>query len=210
MVYTAPTLETLRTAIARDLHDSNYTAFSSVEITDLINMGIAELNRLTPMEYLDDVAFIASTYSYALDETVDDIFRVEMWRDGGYWGTVPRIGDESNTGWEFYGGTLLLPTSLSFDSDEDTLRLWGYSIRDPLLEEEDVAQINLEGEMVIRSYCQFTCFQRLVMSRALFQQWQTNANNTDVSPTQLLGMANVYASEWRALRNRVRRIRRPG
>ena len=210
MPYTPPARDVLRAAISRDLHDSDNKVFATDEVNDLINMGIAELNRLAPVEYLDDIALVSDTFTYELDANVEEVVRVEVWRDDKYARSISSISEQSNTGWEFFAHTLMLPTYLMLDPDEDSLKVWGYQVRDPLDDDDDVLDSDLDGENVIRSYCQFTCFQRLIASRALFQQWQTQANNADVSATQLLGMASVYAREWRDLRNRVRRLRRIG
>jgi hypothetical protein len=48
----------------------------------------------------------------------------------------------------------------------------------------------------------------LLHDRTLYQQWQTQANNSDVSPTQLLQMASTFKQEWSDLRKRVVRLRR--
>lgn len=208
--YTPPTQEVLRAAISRDLHDPENRAFSTTEVNDLINGGIAELNRLVPKESRADVVLVADTYTYDLTDTIDDVFRVELWRPDFAYQTLPRHdGSEMLSGWDYFSGILYLPRGIFFDTDQDTLTVWGYAERDPLLDDAEVLDADLDGEYVIRAFAQFTCFQRLLMSRALFQQWQTDANNTDVSATQLLGMAATYANEWRSLRSRVRRLRRP-
>jgi hypothetical protein len=209
MPYQAPTRNALRDSIARDLHDPNNKAFTSVEIDDLIMLGVAELNRLVPKEYRVDIPLSDGTFTYLLDATVDDLFRVEMWRGQAFAGLLPRADpDYPASGWDFFQNILRLPTGVIFDDATDTLAVWGYENREPPVDDDEVVDINHEGELVIRSYAQFTCFQRLIASRSLYQQWQTAAGATDVSPTQLLGMAQVYANEWRTLRGRVRRLRR--
>lgn len=209
--YTPPVQSALRESISRDLHDPENETFSTTEINDLINMGIAELNRLCAKEYRADIVLVANTYTYALDSTVDGLYRVEMWKDAAYYFTIPRMVDDLTTsGWDVFENILYLPRSLSFNATTDTMTVWGYELRDPAMLDDDVVDCDLDGESLIRAYAQYTCFQRLIMNRALFQQWQTNTNNSDVSATQLLGMASVYANEWRAQRSRVRRLRRNG
>lgn len=211
MSYTPPMQSALRASISRDLHDPDNDTFSTTEVNDLINMGIAELNRLRPKEYRADIVLVANTYSYALPVEVDGIIRVELWRDGVFATTIPvQDGEYPASGWDLFGNILYLPQGYIFNDLTDGITVWGYEIRNAPALDDDVLDIDLDGESLIRSYAQYTCFQRLLMNRALFQQWQTNANNSDVSATQLLGMAQVYASEWRALRNRVRRLRRLG
>lgn len=210
MPYSAPIRSALRTSISRDLHDATNAAFVAAEVNDLINSGIAELNLLAPKEYRDTLTLTAGVFEYALTPTVTALFRVEVWRAGAFYFVVPKKDDESISGWDYFAGTLLLPTTLNFDDSQDSLVVMGYKQRDPLTADGNVFDGDLNGEMVVRAYCQFSSFQRLIASRALFQQWQTQANNSDVSATQLLGMAQVYSREWKELRGRVRRLRRTG
>jgi len=206
--YDPPTRLTLQAAISRDIHDASNKTFSTNEVNDLINMGIAELNQLQPVEYLDDVALTADIFTYTLDTRVDQVIRVELWRDSVFYRQLPAKDGNSLSGWDFFGLTLLLPTNTVFDDSTDQLRVYGYRGRDPLTDDADVAEIDLEGETLIRAYAQFAVFERLISSRSLFQQWQTNSNNTDVSPTQLWNFANLYASVWRDMRMRMKRLRR--
>jgi hypothetical protein len=212
--YVPPDQETLRTSVSRDLHDVDNKAFATSEVNDMINQGIAEANLLMPKEYRDTVALVDSVFEYPLTPTVTDIFRVEVWRNNqndvlSFYAHLPPKDEDSISGWEWYGGSLMIPTTTDIDTDSnDSLVVWGYQDRDPLLDDAEVLDGNLTAEYVVRAYCAFTAFQRLIASRSLFQQWQTQANNSDVSATQLLGMASVYSREWRELRMRVRRLRR--
>jgi hypothetical protein len=208
--YSPPTRSVLRANISRDLHDSNNKTFSTGEVNDLINLGIAELNQLQPVEFVEDVVLSAGVFSYALDASVEDLFRVELWRDGGLYRAVPIRESVSNDGWEFFAGSVRFPTGSWFDETQDLIRVWGYRVRDPLTADEDVAEIDLEGEGLIRSHAQFSAFQRMMINRSLFQQWQTSSNNADVSATQLVNMASLYASVWRDQRMRMKKLRRPG
>lgn len=207
--YDPPTMLALQTAISRDVHDASNKTFSTAEVNDLINMGIAELNRLQPVEFTEDVTPTDGVYDYALTETrADKVFRVELWRDDAYYQLIPRKNGPSASGWDYFAGTLMLPAVYSFNAGTDIFKVYGYRVRDPLAVDDDVAEINLEGESLIRAYAQFAVFQRLIASRSLFQQWQTGSNNADISATQLAGFANLYASLWREQRMRMKRLRR--
>lgn len=211
--YAPPDQNTLIESVSRDLHDVNNKAFSTAEVADMINQGIAEANLLRPKEYRDTIALVDDVFLYPLDPTVTDIFRVEFWRDSNgtsaYYSAMPPKDEESLSGWEFFDGELSIPTTTQIDTDSnDSLLVWGYQDRDPLQDLAEVLDGDLNVEYIIRAFCAFTAFQRLIASRSLFQQWQTQANNSDVSATQLLGMASVYSREWRELRQRTRRLRR--
>jgi hypothetical protein len=105
---------------------------------------------------------------------------------------------------------LLVPSVWVIDADTDVLRVWGYSDRDALTDDADVLDADLNGEVIVRAYAKHRGFQNLLNDRALFQQWVTQSNNTDVSPTQLLGMYQVTDATWRDLRVRSRLMRRVG
>lgn len=207
-MYSPPTLLDLRGSISRDVHDPTNKTFSTVEVTDLINAGIAELNMLRPIEYLDDVPLVSDIFVAALpDIRVDQVFRVEIWRDGEFYRDVPRKDGPSSTGWDFFAGQVLLP-HIIFDASVDQLRVYGYRTRDPVSDDADVLEVDMQGEQLIRTYSQYDVFRRLIASRSLFQQWQTNSNNADISATQLSGFASLYASTWRDQRMRMKRLRR--
>lgn len=208
MPYTPPTRAQLRTSIARDLRDENMKTFTSSVIDDLINFGVAELNRLQPKEELTEVDIVdAEVFEYTL--TLTSVWRVELWRDGDFYGFIQPNDDESSQGgWEYWGNQLRIPQISVLDAATDILKVWGYGERDPMTADGDNADVDLDGEMALRAYATYLGFQRLTNDRALFAQWQTASNNTDVSPTQLLGMVNTQAAEWRGMRNRLRRIRR--
>jgi|SRR5215471_3026717 len=212
--YVAPSLGDLVTSISRDLHDPGNGAFSSVEVTDLINMGIAEVNNLVPKEYREVIPLVDDQYEYALDPLVNAIFRVEVWRNSDsvmrYFQTVPKVDGAAGTGWQFFNGSVLMPPSMTWDTSlQDSITVYGYKDRGPMYDDTlDFFDGDLNDEMILRSFCQHTSFERLIASRALFQQWQTQANNADVSATQLIQMGAMYSGEWRSLRARVRRMRR--
>ena len=208
MTYAAPSRATLRVGISRDVQDPDNQAFTTDEINDLIMDGIVELNRLRPKEYVASIPLTDSVYEYPLTN-VAAIFRVEIWRDGSHYGDARRNYDASNRGWDFFGGTLFIP-NWDLDSDLDVLRVWGYSNREMPDDDDDVIDCDAIGERVIRAFAKSDIFQRITADRALYQQWQSQANNTDVSPTQLLGMAQVFRQQWRDLEGRVRLLRRPG
>lgn len=209
MVYTPPTRAALRDSIARDLRDPEFKTFATADIDDFINFGIAEVNRVYPLEAVDEVVVEDITViTYATLMT--HIWRVEVWRSGKYgWRISPNEGDNSRGGWELYAQELRIPLySNSLNADTDVFRIWGYVDRDALVDDADVLEGDLDAEAGVRSYSAQQGLSRLANDRTLFQQWQTQSNNSDVSPTQLNGMFAMRAGEWDTLRNRIRRLRR--
>lgn len=208
MPYSPPTLADLREKVARDLRDPNLNAFSAEDILDFINFGIGEVNRIRPVEevYEADVDDIEQT-DYDLDLTL--VWRVEVWRDGQYLTRItPNEGDKSIGGWEYYAQTLSIPDFRNvLNTDTDILRVWGYRNRSTAgAEDEALELVDIDEEHAVRAYAGVLGYQRLMADRSLFQQWQTQANNTDVSPNQLTGMLGVRQSEWDELRRRIKRL----
>ncbi len=210
MAYTPPTRLELRDNIARDLRDPAYAAFSTQDVDDFINFGIAEVNRVYPAEHIEEFA-ITDVEDREYATVLTHIWRVEMWRDGKWYQLlVPNDSDSSIGGWELYAQLLTVPDLSSYlNVDSDIFKAWGYTERPTLSEDTDVLEYaDIDAEMGIRTFAVQQGYGRLLNDRSLFQQWQTQANNADVSPTQLNGMFALRAGEWDTLRNRIRRVRR--
>lgn len=212
MPYASPTLNALIISVARDLRDPGYKVFSTTEITDLINWGLIEVNRVYPLarvEVVDvtkDPATLKPQRSYLVES--NEIYRVEVWRSSAFREQVPEGDEQSNTGWFLFGNLFTLPSWLTLDDVQDGLRVYGYQERDMLTSGTAVAETDAEAEMGVRLYATLTGYQRLQNDRAQFQQWMSLPGNNDISPTQLDGMANTYLAQWNRHRNQMRRLRR--
>jgi hypothetical protein len=214
VAYTAPTLTELQTRCARDLRDTANATFSTSQLLDFINDGISEINQLKPLE--QKLILTAEASQSGLDFTY--IWKVEIVATDTYGqNVIPPNNDESRwqNGWTYFDGVLTLPQGLQRDLnigyDDASLELvvYGYRPRDPLADAADVPDFTLEDEMAVRKFVRLSGFRTLVDDRSLFQQWQAQSNNTDVSATQLLNIAQVAESEWRRTRQNLYTIRRP-
>lgn len=226
MAYDPPTLAELRAKVLRDLRDPNGDTFTTSQVDDFINMGIVELNRARPIE-------TRTEYSGDTDFTTDSIpfnyvFRVDLCRqynatDTKVWSTL-HPSDTSHgygaAGWEFFGGKLILGGQLVngienmvelYTADQVTLAVWGYGDRDLLVGDTDeVADFESgQDELAVRAYAQYAGTTALNEDRALFQQWQTDSNNADVSSTQLQGMQGAAEQRWSRMRSRIFLLRHP-
>lgn len=215
MVYSPPNLSQLRTNVARDLRDPTFAAFSVAELNDYINNGIAELNELHPVEVVLHIVDIASFADLGLDS----IFKVVSSTVVGVGeDIIPPNNDETlyPNGWTYFAGDLILPAwmmpwySTQFDAGTIALTIYGYGRRDPVTNDTDVAAFasNTE-EQAVRQFARWRGLDALSGDRRLFQQWQTQANNSDVSPTQLANMEMNAGGEWAQTRRRIYTIRRP-
>lgn len=216
MPWTTPTQAELRTMVRRDLRDTGpkYT-FTDNQIIDYVNEGIIELTRAKPVE---DHFFIHDASEQ------NNLGKIDVWLiwlrgPGTYQEVLPPLDENSPTqGWMYYSGTLSLGRVLQarFDalveSDPDyMLSCWGYRARDIFRDDaEDVVAdfIDAEDEVAVRRYSRWAGYRALDGDRALFQQWQTQANNSDVSPTQLTQMLATAEQEWDHLRRKIMLPRR--
>jgi len=199
----------LRVKVSRDLRDPTNTTFSTAEVDDLVNAGIEEVSRVYPREVLEVVAPVAATYSYVIGAT--QAFRLEVFRSGVFYATLqPNEGEDTQTGWEIWDGSLRLPKHVIdlMVPATDSMRLWGYAPRAQLTTDAQVAQLDDAAEWGVRRYCRAIGFALMHADRAKFKQWQAASQNTDTSNNQLLQMVSLYTSEWDRTRNYLRRLRR--
>ena len=212
MAYTQPTLLQLRDKVEQDLRDSSNRVFSTGEIDDLINEGIAELNRIYPLVETEDVDIIDTDEDGNVDRTytvlTTEISRAEVWRDGAFRENVRLTEGEGNDGLDLWGDTLTVPTWLVLDETSDVIRLYGYQNRDGLENDTDVAEFDLDAEYACRLYAKLRGYQALQNDRSLQQQWLKAPGNNEMSATQLDQMVNTYVAQWERKRGQLRRLRR--
>lgn len=206
-----PTLAELQDACSRDLRDPNKRVFTDVYLTDLINSGQEEVGRIYPRELLATVAITGGTYTYTMPDAVD-VFRVEVWRNGGFSSLVPPAADaeSSQVGWDLWAGSLRFPKAFidGLSASLDSLRVWGYGRYPTLVNDNDESLLDQSGEQGVRRFVRSQAFQTMHADRAQFKQWQGQANNSDVTPNMLTQMVAFYTSEWDRTRNHLRRLRR--
>ena len=211
MPYTPPDLTTLRSAVARDLRDPDLNTFTSEELTDLLNLAVVEVGRVYPRQQVEEVA-LDDADQRSVPTDAYSLFRVEVLAEGHDPRGIPANADEysGEGGWDLHAGVLYLPgfVARNLASDTHTIRLWGYWPRELFSDDSDVLDGDAECEFAVRTVATLNGYQRLQNDRLLFQQWLTNTGNTDVSPNQLSQTADLYQSQWREMRNRLRSLQR--
>lgn len=202
------TLAELRTKVSLDLRDPSEATFTPDMVDSFINGALSELSAVWPVEVID----VLPVDDLATLLTIDQgIFRVEWWRDGAYHKIIPQNdAEESIGGWEWFAGTLHVPTSVAdtFVTATDELRVWGYRSRGMVSDDLDVIEADAIGEQAIRQYCRWRAYTAMAQERALFAQWQAASNNTDVTENQLISAAALYSREWEMARRNLRHMRR--
>jgi len=224
VAWTSPSLSELQTKLRRDLRDTNGDAFTPDMLMDYANEGITELGRVKPIEtrgLITEIPFVFEPPAPV------DIWAVVLGDgSGGTEYLAPMDENVSGDGWTYYGRELIFGPRLlarlsqyihsvgSVEYPDGTLSpyniaWYGYRGRDVF--DGDVDEIadfiDPEDEICVRRYVRWAGFRALDTDRTLYQQWQTQANNSDVSPTQLNQMVGMAETEWDALRRKVMILR---
>jgi len=211
MAYTAPDRTTLRAALARDLRDPALETFTEEELNDLLNLAVVEVGRVYPKQQVQEIALDDDHQEVFVIEA-QSIFRVEVLQEGYDPSGIPFNGSEytAQGGWDLHAGNLYLPrfATRGLVADDHSLRIWGYWPRELMSDDADTLDGDAECEYAVRTVSTLNGYQRLQNDRLLFQQWLTNTGNTDVSPNQLAQTADLYQSQWREMRNRLRTLQR--
>lgn len=206
------TFAQLKTAVARDLRDSGNAVWSTTEVGDLINAGIDEVGEVYPRQVTDYSLTITSGVStYAMPSSVSWLYRVDVHTSSNsYRYTMPSaLGDGPNTGWEVHASILWLPPDY-LPNAGDKLRLFGYGAYTQLSVDSATTDLDTKGEWAVRAFAVAEGFARLLADRAAFQQWQVDANNTDITAASLNQLALAARRRWEQRRNQLRKMRKLG
>lgn len=197
--------------VSRDMRDEDNKTFNVVTIGDLVNRAIAEVSRVAPARFREDITPVLNTFLYHLDsgngDATTEVRRVEIW-DASQTPEMPLItvgplwaepGDTSAAGWALLDGWLELPYALvvQLDPAVHIIRVWGYRPYPQLVNPTDNSNMTPELESAVRLYATILATRMLITERDLFTQWQTRANATDVTPAALMNGLNLLRDEWR-------------
>lgn len=220
-----PTLNTLTNKIRRDLRDTGQSdgvdrTWSTQELTELIELGIAEVSRSYPREMVSTVAvpemlnsFHASSIS--LPAGMDSVFRIDGLKYRidttvspiKEWYEVTDVLEQENgwgpySGWELHAGTVYIQPG-RINGATSHLRLVGYG-------DWTVETLDINAEQAVRYYVTAEATFRLMNDRTMFQQWQVNSGATDVSVPMINQNYVAARARYDRLINRMRKLRRVG
>lgn len=210
----------LKAKLAAALRDPDQDTFEEDELGDLLNGAIAEVGKLAPLPYTETITVLANTLTYELASAVLDapssdvrVARVEVWDstqtpDEFVARLIPgseAYVNESDTGWRNWAGTLYLTNAQERALVVGThiLRVWGYAPHPQLDDDADELNVTPLHQFAILEHATKTGFERLLADRELYQQWQTQSNNTDVSFAGLLNAVNVWTQKWERRRRQL-------
>lgn len=221
------TFGTLKTEVAEALRDPDKAVFDDAALGRLVNIAVAEVGRLAPLHFTDDITPVTDTLDYTLRddyfssvETPEiEVVRVEL-IDASQTPNALLIklppasgvsGADSEAGWANWGGTLHIPRRiwLLVDGHEAdyVYRVTGYSPYKQMSDDADVFDGSDELMWAVVQYAQLIAVRRLVGERELFKQWQARTNNTDTTLAALMGDYTRQADEWSRMKRDIYRPR---
>lgn len=221
------TFAELKTEVSEALRDPDLTTFDDAAVGRLVNMALAEVGRIAPLHFQEDVTPLADTLDYQLQSDYYaavqvaeiEVSRVELWDTSTTpnkpMGIIPAAsagyGADSEMGWSNWGGVLHIPyrvwVSVDGFEDDRLYRVWGYCPYVELVADADVFDGSNELKWAIVTYAQIVALRRLVSERELFTQWQTRTGNTDITPAGLMGDYTRMRDEWRIMKRDLYRHR---
>lgn len=215
------TLSQIRALVARALRDPGNEVFSLSDLTDLINNGIVVVSNMAPRQYREDIPGAGDNPIDINSGTADEryeIRRVEIWTAAtgvpvAYYLRVPPASSEyqsnSQAGWDYWDGAIQLPKGYADILADDTyaLRVWAYAPYTEMDDAADVSDLTVETEFAVREYAILQGYERLHGDRVLFQKWQGQHNNTDVTAASLINTVQAYRSSWERLRKQLAGLR---
>jgi hypothetical protein len=232
-----PTLGELTTSVFRDLADEGKQVFTTLQVEDFIRGGIVELNRVAPTDAVEDIDFVSGQVEYPTimtlvygaslrDKTGRTVAVLSMLEPGQphVYGYVHRIVGERGVIEVTPGLVDAVFADTTEDANRPHIRLAGYARRplpypysvlsdpddtaSPLVAVDPRIELGGDEEFAIREYAKAEGFTLLTHDRSLYQQWQGQTNNTDVSPVMMLNMASTARAEWNRRRGLIRTVRR--
>lgn len=213
-------LSDLRAEIARSVRDESSKTFDVDDLNDIVTEGLTEVGLAAPHMFQEDITPTANTLAYVVqsadfaDGSPDiDLMSVEVW-DTTQTPNQPikfmqaassqPISGTSDAGWRMWNGTLEIDWNswhawLEDHETERVIRVWGYAPWPPIDTTDDNAIVPVSGSLLqaLLICARFLAFERLMSSRALFTQWQTAANNTDVSLAGLNAIFTTAQERWK-------------
>ncbi len=221
MAFDPPLRSEMGAVVLRALRDPSGSVFPIETVNDFISQAMADLSAYRPKEGREIAAWPLDTGVPPFSDFTS-VWKVEfrISQSNNYVRTIGvPYGDsnsaENRAGWDFYGGQLILPPfwltrlEAAAGNSPSEMVVWGYQDRTLPVAETDVLDLTDATDYnCVLTHCKALGFELLTHDRALYQQWLAATNNTDVSPTQLSGMAGQAEGTFQRTRSRNTKMRR--
>lgn len=212
------TFSAMVTALAAELRDPSNLTFDATALGAFIDEGVAEVGRLAPAMFQQDITPTADTLVYTLQngDPEIEVKKVELWDASTTPDTfvllVPPISGEytpqSNVGWACWNGSLYIPNGLEalIDITVHLIRVWGYG---PYAHVSGTTELPMSTELeyAVRTYAKMQAIESMVQQRNLFTQWQSTAQNQDITPAQLLQQLTMARANWERIASKIRLLK---
>lgn len=226
----ATTRGALKARLAVLLQDPSARTFTAGMLEELIRSALAEVSRIAPEQYTEDLTPVANQVTYllrsaafgAVEQQEIEVMRAEVWDvsktpqqfvariDPAF--AQPVSGVDS--GWYSWNGLLYLPTrtvsALVGREATHRIRVWGYSpYVVPTADSGAGSAINVSDqvEQAMLWFCRLEALGLILASRDLFTQWQTRSGNSDVTYAGLMNQRSIAESAWRVRARSIARLR---
>ena len=187
------------------------TGVQTCALPILTEVSRAYPRELTTVVALPDIksSFHAATIS--MPTGFDTIYRIDCLKNvvqsPAQWYEVvdiihPSMGEGPYGGWEIQAGLVYLQPG-RFNSQTSHLRIHGYG-------NWTVDTLDADAEQAVRYFVQAECMFRMVTDRSIFQQWQLNPGNTDVTVPAINQMYAISRQRFDRLIGRLRKIKKVG
>lgn len=217
----------LKTRVAIVLQDPNARTFTDGLLEELILSALAEVGRIAPEEFTEDITPVADQLTYvvrssdfsAVATPEVEVMRVEVWDASvapeAFVSKVPAAAHTTSggqdSGWYVWNGTLYMPTRVvkaleGYEADY-VIRLWGYSPYVEPVDDADVVAVSPAIEQAMIWFCRLEAIDLLLASRDLFSQWQTRSGNTDTSLAGLMNQRSIAEQAWARRSKAIQRLR---
>jgi hypothetical protein len=222
VAFDPPLRSEMGAVVLRALRDTKGSVFPAETVNDFISQAMADLSSYRPKEAREVAAWPLDLPPAAPFQDFTSIWKVDFRVSTS--STVVRVigipyGDsnsaENRAGWDFYAGQLIIPTfwlnklDATAGDNPAEMVVWGYQDRAIPVSDGDVLDLTDAADYnCVLNHCKALGFELLTHDRALYQQWLAATNNTDVSPTQLSGMAGQAEGTFQRTRSRNTKMRR--
>lgn len=221
------TFADLKSALSVALRDPSSQTFDATATANLANRALAEVGRIMPAQFQEDITPVADQGAYTLRSSVFsgeaipeiEVARVELWDGTTTPATrrcvIPAASDQpdadTEAGWSNWGGTLAIPrrfiTALEGHESDWYYRVWGYSPYPELVNDDDVAAISTDQKWALIAYAKVEAIELMLGDRTVFTQWQTRNGATDMTPAGLMNELNFARDDWRRKSRALQRLR---
>lgn len=190
-------LATLKSKLARQLHDETNVDWTDAEKGDLITWAVTNLwprrrREIDPSAGTSEVSLVAGTIFYNAPSGMEEIVRVD-WIDadgnegGPLWSAWEITGDA-------FGGNMKLKVAPMIAERGGKLRVYGYGRFD--------TSTNFIPDWLVPlvlAKARAEAYRRMGADRARFKNWQTRHPDQDISMGELLQLINEADAEARLL-----------